>query len=207
MTKLNLSSGEVNKGDVWFELVDINSPPVLDLAASIKLGLIKCVDSITKESILAEFPDCFEGIGCLEREHSIIVYPEIKPVVNCARRIPISMIIRVKTKLESMEQANIISKVDQPTPWVNSMVVVEKKDGSVRICLEPRELNKAILREHHHIPTLDDIAYRFAGVKIFSIVDMKHGYWHVPLDQESRLFTTFTTPHLDDMRSTGYRLV
>lgn len=193
-TKLSMSYGGVNKGDVWFELVDRNSPPILGLAASIKLGLVKRVDTITTESILEEFPDCFEGIGCLDREHKIVVDPEIKPVVNCARRIPLSMIDRVKTELESMEQANIISKVDQPTPWVSSMVVVEKKNGSVRICLDPRELNKAILREHHHIPTLDDIAYRFAGMKIFTIVDMKHGYWHVPLDQESRLLTTFNTP-------------
>ena len=93
-----------------------------------------------------------------------------------------------------MEESGIIQKVDQPTEWVNSMVVVEKKNGSVRICLDPRELNKAIMREHHHIPTLEDIAFKFAGMKIFTILDMKHGYWHVPLDQESCLLTTFNTP-------------
>ena len=193
-TKLSLSLCGEAKGDIWFELVDRDSPPILGLAASIKLGLVKRVDTLTTESILDEFPDCFEGIGCLDREHKMVVDPEVKPVVNGARRIPLSMIDRVKAELESMEQANIISKVDQPTPWVSSMVVIEKKNGSVRICLDPRELNKAILRERHHIPTLDDIAHRFAGMKIFTILDMKHGYWHVPLDKESRLLTTFNTP-------------
>ena len=60
--------------------------------------------------------------------------------------------------------------------------------------MDPRELNKAVLREHHHIPTLEDIAHKFAGMKKFSIFDMKHGYWHVKLDQKSRLLTTFNTP-------------
>ena len=61
------------------------------------------------------------------------------------------------------------------------MVVAEKKDGSVQICLDPKELNKARLCEHHHIPTLEDISYKFAGMKVLSILDMKHVYWHIPL--------------------------
>ena len=56
------------------------------------------------------------------------------------------------------------------------MVCVEKKNGSVRICLDPRDLNQAVLREHHKIPTLEDIAFRFSGMKHFTILDMKHGY-------------------------------
>ena len=74
------------------------------------------------------------------------------------------------------------------------MVVVEKKNGDVRICLDPRDLNKAILREHHHIPTLDDIAFKFKGMKHFTILDMKHGYWHIALTTQSSMLTTFNTP-------------
>ena len=48
-----------------------------------------------------------------------------------------------------MKASNIIAKVDCPTPWVNSMVVVEKANGDLRICLDPKDLNMAVMREHH----------------------------------------------------------
>ena len=82
-----------------------------------------------------------------------------------------------------MEVNGVIEKVDQPTPWVSSTVVVEKK-----------WLNKAVMREHHHIPTLEDISFMFSGMSVFTIVDMKSGYWHIPLDRPSQLLTTFNTP-------------
>ena len=52
------------------------------------------------------------------------------------------------------------------------MVVVEKRDESVRICLDPKELNKAVMREHHHIPALEDISFKFSGMSVFTIADM-----------------------------------
>jgi hypothetical protein len=62
-----------------------------------------------------------------------------------------------------MERLEIISKVEGPTEWVNSIVVVEKSNGSIRICLDPKNLNEAILREHFPMQTADDIiAYRQA---------------------------------------------
>lgn len=192
--QLHLRSNDTDQGPVWFELVEGEYPAILGQASSVELGVVRRVDSIKTESILEEFSDCFEGIGCLKRNHKIRVNPEVRPTVNRARRIPLSLEGKVKEELDKMEASGIITRVDQPTEWVNSMVVVEKKNHEVRICLDPRELNKAILREHHHIPTLDDIAHRFAGKKVFTILDMKHGYWHVPLDEESRLLTTFSTP-------------
>ena len=159
-----------------------------------QLGIVERVDTVTTENIVDEYPECFEGLGCLEREHEIRIDPKVKPVINRARRIPLAMTDIVKAELDKMEQMGVIAKVDEPTEWVNSMVVAEKKDGSVRICLDPKELNKAILREHHHIPTLEDIAHKFAGMKTFTIMDMKHAYWHVPLNRRSHLLTTFNTP-------------
>ena len=93
-----------------------------------------------------------------------------------------------------MERNGIIIKRDEPTAWVNSMLVVEKKDGSIRLCIDPRELNKAIMREHYSVPTFDDVLPQLSGKKIFSIIDMKDGFWHVELDQESSKLVTFNTP-------------
>lgn len=175
-----------------FEVVDGHYPPILGLDSCIKFDIVKRVDSLT--SLLDEYPDVFDGIGCMSDEHSIQVDDSVAPVVHAARRVPISIMDKVQNELDSMEESDIIAKVDQPSQWVNSMVVVEKKNGDVRICLDPRDLNKAILREHHHIPTLEDIAFKFSGMQHFTILDMKHGYWHIPLTHQSSLLTTFNTP-------------
>ena len=90
---------------------------------------------------------------------------------------------------------DVIRKVDEPTEWVNSLVVVEKpKSKKLRVCLDPRPLNKAIRREHFHLPTLEDITTRLTGACIFSKLDANHGYWQVPLTEESQLLTTFNSP-------------
>ena len=69
-----------------------------------------------------------------------------------------------------MEVNGIIEKDDQPTPCVSSMVVVGK-NGCVSICLDPKELNEAVMREHHHISTLEVISFRFSGMSVFTIVE------------------------------------
>ncbi|KAL0151515.1 hypothetical protein M9458_053167, partial [Cirrhinus mrigala] len=84
--------------------------------------------------------------------------------------------------------------VTQPTPWVNSLGVTEKKNGSLRVCLDLRDLNKAVFRQHFSIPTTEDVLCKLAGKKIFSIFDEKGGYWQVRLDTESSLLCTFNTP-------------
>ena len=74
------------------------------------------------------------------------------------------------------------------------MVVAHKKDGSVRVCIDPRPLNVALKREHYHIPTFQEILPGITDAKVFSKVDMKSGYWHVVLDDTASKLTTFQTP-------------
>ena len=71
--------------------------------------------------------------------------------------------------------------MDEPTEWVNQMAVATKKDGSLRICIDPRSLNLALKREHYQLPVLEDILPDLARAKVFSKVDLSHGYWHYHL--------------------------
>ncbi|CAB3980478.1 Hypothetical predicted protein [Paramuricea clavata] len=87
-----------------------------------------------------------------------------------------------------------VKPVIHPPRKVNSLVMVEKCDASLRLCLDPCDLNKAIQREHHRIPTAEDIATRLSGKKLFSIVDEKDGFWQIHLDEESSHLCTFNTP-------------
>ena len=94
-----------------------------------------------------------------------------------------------------MESAQIITKVTKPTEWVNSLVVTTKpSSGKLRVCLDPMQLNKAIMRPHYPMRTLDDILPQVSGAKYFSKLDASSGYWTVMLSDESSLLTTFNTP-------------
>ena len=85
-----------------------------------------------------------------------------------------------------------MEKVECPTEWVNSAVIIEKPNREkLHICLDPRPLNEAIQREHFKMPTIEEIVMRVAGAKIFFKLDTNHGYWQIPLDEESRTLTTF----------------
>jgi hypothetical protein len=117
--------------------------------------------------------------------------------VHAARKIPVSLRDKVKREIEKMEKLNIIRRVDEPTEWVNSMAVVPKPNGEVRICLDPRDLNFAVKREHYQMPTLNEITSQLAGAKYFTVLDATAGYWNVPLSKEASILTTFQT-HLVD---------
>ena len=95
-----------------------------------------------------------------------------------------------------METRGIISRVreGEQAALVNSLVYRRKANGRLRICLDSKDMNKAIRREHHVIPTLEEILLKLTGAKIFSIVDAKGRYWNVELDKESSYLTTFNSP-------------
>ena len=65
----------------------------------------------------------------------------------------------------------------------------------MRICLDPRNLNKAIKREHFPLPTIEEVTARMPNAKVFSVLDAKSGFWQIPLDESSSLLCTFNTPH------------
>ena len=93
-----------------------------------------------------------------------------------------------------MEETGVIEKVTIPTDWVNSLVVVEKPNGKLRICLDPRDLNAAIKRPHYPMPTLEDASSKLTGACFFSKLDAKSGYWQMKLTEQSSYLTTFNTP-------------
>ena len=68
------------------------------------------------------------------------------------------------------------------------MVVITKKDSKLRICLDPKDLNRAIRRENYQLPTIEE-----HGAKVFTVHDVRHGFWHVRLDDRSSYLTTFHT--------------
>ena len=110
------------------------------------------------------------------------------------RRVPEALKERLRKELDSLVMQGILAKVTEPTDWVNSLVCVTKSIGALRLCLDPKDLNRAIKRPHYFTPTLEDILSKLRGARYFSILDARSGYWNIKLDKESSLCTTFNSP-------------
>ena len=93
-----------------------------------------------------------------------------------------------------MEEKGIIRKVDEHSNWCSNVCFVTKKDGSLRVCLDPKRLNENLKRCPHKIPTVEELNPAFHGAKYFSKLDAKAGYWSVKLAEKSQLLTTFRSP-------------
>ena len=147
------------------------------------------------EQVVKNFPTVFgSDIGKLNGEYHIKLAAQITPVQHAPRHVPMAIRNHLKRTLDEMVRADIIVPVTEPTQWISSMVVAPKKNGTLRICLDPKNLKAAIQREHYPLPTIEDIATRLYGAKVFTVLDVKSGFWHVQLDEPSSYLTTFHTP-------------
>ena len=88
----------------------------------------------------------------------------------------------------------MVVKVNTPTSWVNSMVTIVKPNGTLHICIDPRDLNNAIKHEHYPTQTIEDVVTRMSKATIFSVLDASSGFWQIKLDGESAKLCTFNTP-------------
>ena len=148
----------------------------------------------SKIELIDAYPDRFEGIGSFQGEFHITIDKSVPPVVHSPRRCPIHLKDEVKTELGKMEELGVITNVSAPTYWVSSIVHSRKSNNKLRICLDPKDLNRAIKRPHYKTPTLDEITHQLAGSRVFSKLDARHEYWSVSLDKPSSYLTTFNSP-------------
>ncbi|UYV65657.1 hypothetical protein LAZ67_3004985, partial [Cordylochernes scorpioides] len=183
-----------------FFIADGYYQPILGIEAIEKLSLIKKCDAVHTEQnnsakeILNRYKNIFEGIGRLPIEHKIRLKENATPVIAPSRKIPFSIREKVKAELERMEKLDIIEKVEEPSEWTHPIVVVQKPSGDVRICMDPRELNKYVQRERYILPTAETIFSELKGATVFSVFDASSAFWQVPLDKESTNLCTIATP-------------
>ena len=148
--------------------------------------------------MLARFPDVFKGIGKFPgKPYKIQLDPNVLPKLTPCMPIPIHLKEAFKTEIDKMLKAGILEPVQEATPWINSFVLVEGIDkqgkSKLRMCLDPTNLNKAIIRELSHFKTPEDISHLLADSTVMTVLDCKKGYWHQELDEVSSYLTTFNT--------------
>ena len=205
------------------EVVDSNVPNLLCLSDCVKLDLVRLVNNTkttnaivdkskqkvewpkgvkectypSAKCIVEEFSDVFSGVGKVPGTVKLKVNSEISPVAHPYRPVPVSLRDAVQAKLKELEDADIIEKVPvgTPTQWCSALHVVPKKDKSVRITIDPKDLNKALLREYHPTNTVDDVAQRCKSARYLTVLDANQGYFQLALDEESKDYTSFNTPY------------
>ena len=144
--------------------------------------------------ILSEYSEVFEGIGTFEGLCSIYLKENACLTVCATRKVPFTLRDKLKAELNSMEEKGIITKITEPTEWVNALVCVEKPNGNIRVCINPKVLNDNIQRSYYPMRTIDDVTYKLAGATHFRVFDVTKGYYSCKLTEESSKLTTFTTP-------------
>ena len=190
---------------VEFAMIDEDYTPLLGSSAAQEMGLItvqqenilqvkESYQELNMERITATYPDVFQGLGCMDGALHLEVDESASLSIMPPRRVPLALKERLKEELACLEKANVIKREEEPTDWVSSLVVTEKPNGKLRVCIDPQHLNKALKRSHYPLPVIEDILPELADVKVFSKADIKDGFLQIQLDQESSKLTTFQTP-------------
>ena len=130
---------------------------------------------------------------CVEETVSLNVLPNSRPIFSKARSVPVRMKDKVKEELDRLVQLGKITKIFR-SDWASPAVNVMKKDGSVRICGDySATVNKFLDPVPYPLPTIDDAIARMDNAKIFSKIDLSNAFLQLPLDEDSKKFTTINT--------------
>ena len=182
---LNCQKNDRPWSDHVFYVANSSGPIIIGLPSCQSLGLVTlhCAVAFNKGEItntrdlIKNYPHCFDRLG-----------------KHAQRKCPLQLREEIKRTLCEMEKNGIIRKVTDPSAWVSSLTYPRKSNGELRICPDPKDLNKNSMRTFHKTPTVEEVTHKFHGSKVFSKLDAKNGYWGIKLDAESQLLTTFNTP-------------
>ena len=180
-----------------FHLVEGNYGSLIGFQSASDLGLVQVINKINRvNNPIEKYQHLFNGIGKLKNKTvKLHINKDVKPVALRHRRTPFHLRDKVKAEIKRLVDEDIIEKVEnEPTPWISPIVTPPKKGGQeIRLCVDMREPNKAIVRERHIMPTLDELVNDLNQAKIFSKLDLTSGYHQLELDKDSRYITTFST--------------
>lgn len=162
---------------VKFFIVNIQCKNIIGIETAVNMNLIRQVNEISIDGVMEKYSDVFSGLGCLQRKCEFMLRDNIRPVVEAPRKIPFKLMDKLKTELDRM--VNLKVPEVEPTEWVNSVVLVTKPNGNLRICLDPRNLNKAILRPHYPFPSIEECKAKLNGSLYFSTLDFQPNFVHL----------------------------
>jgi hypothetical protein len=186
-----------------------NISPTIPIDISIKPGIVEnfhigasCFpdEIVTYTSLFKEFHDIFAwsyeempGIDPTIVIHEIKTYPDAKPVWQCLHPVHPRKAAAIKLKIEKLLKADFIYLVAL-TDWVSNLVPIDKKQGTIRVCIDYRDINKSCPKDNFPTPFVDQIVDDCTGSEIFSLMDGFSGYNKINILPEDQHKTTFICP-------------
>ena len=146
--------------------------------------------------VVSEYPDIFpeELPGLLpNREVEFIIHlmPETAPIAKAPYRLAPTEMLELKKQLDELLEKGFIRP--SSSPWGAPILFVKKKDGSIRMCIDYRELNKVTIKNRYPLPRIDDLFDQLQGARYFSKIDLRSGYHQMKVQEEDIPKTAFRT--------------
>ena len=146
------------------------------------------------KALLLEFHHVFSlepnEIGCTDATKHVIELMKDEPFKERFCRVAPPLVDEVRQHIQEMLDGSAIRP--SQSPWCNAVVLVRKKDGSLRFCIDFRCLNARTKKDTYPLPRMQETVESMVGARHFSCMDLKSGFWQVQMDEESRQYTTFT---------------
>jgi len=173
-----------------------SSPKVKDLASRFRFG--EDADPVWKEKFTARlltYVDVFNqldfDIGRTDVIHDIELTPG-PAVRERPRPIPPQDFEEVRQHIQQLLDANIIKP--STSPFASPIVLVRKKNGALRMCIDYRRINARTVRDSYALPKIEDLFRTLSGSKFFTSVDLSKAYYQVPLSERAKKISAFATP-------------
>lgn len=180
------------RAEIVFKVVDEKVQSILGKESCEQLKLISRVNEVNLMELNDE--ELYQGLGCIKNfEYDIDFIDDPKFEIIQARKVPHSISQTVKEELDKMVEMGVIKPTTEPTPAVSPIVIV-RKNKKIRICIDPTDVNKNILRRHYPLKTIEEISTRLSGSKYFTKLDCKRGFWQIKVSERTQKYLTFSTP-------------
>ncbi|XP_047475992.1 uncharacterized protein LOC125029857 [Penaeus chinensis] len=143
-------------------------------------------------NVLSEFSAVFTDVpGRTDViEHTVNLTSD-RPVNTKPYPIPYALQQNIADEVDRMLELDVIEP--STSPYSNPLIAVKKKDGSDRVCLDSRKINKLTVFDSEPMPDQDLMMTRISGSRYFTKIDLSRGYWQIPIDEQSKPITAFQT--------------
>ncbi|XP_052758219.1 uncharacterized protein K02A2.6-like [Galleria mellonella] len=174
------------KGTAKFYVINNGTRNLLGKETAMSLNILKLGISINllNSDTFPKFKDV---------QLDIAIDKSITPICQPYRRVPIPLENKINKKIDELVKKDIIEPVYKAANWVSPLVPILKSDGDVRLCIDMRCANKAIMRENHPLPTMTQLLPKLGKARIFSKLDIKDAFHQVEISGKCRDITTFIT--------------
>ena len=125
--------------------------------------------------------------------HKVRIDNKVRPIRQSLRQIPFALRDKVKQEIQRLVEADVIEKVEASS-WTSNVVIVQKKDGRIRLCVDMRAANKAVITDGFPIPRIEELLHSMKNAVMYSKIDLSEAYLQLSLLEDSRDLTTFIVP-------------